>query len=150
MGASRGAGHPRRKIQASLWLHAETRDALRQVARAQREPMSALVERYIRAGLAREGVAHVEEAALPQLADLLRTLAEQHDQQVEERLARLLTRALLAADTTRRLLYAHMARQWGADQIRPVHEGARTAAINALREKGWAAAIRLDPEGGLE
>jgi hypothetical protein len=38
-----------------------------------------------------------------------------------------------------------MAKQWGgAEQIRPVHDSAKLASINALRERGWAAALRLD------
>ena len=65
----------------------------------------------------------------------------------EDRLAKLLTRNIIASDTTRRLLFAHMARQWGGgEQIRQAHDSARTASINALRERGWAAALRLDVE----
>jgi len=43
--------------------------------------------------------------------------------------------------------FAHMVRQWGGvEQIRQAHESARTASINALREHGWVAALRLDAE----
>ena len=89
----------------------------------------------------------MEETALPHLAEALRVALAEQARRSEDRLAKLLTRTIISSDTTRRLLFAHMARQWGGgEQIRQAHESARTASINALRERGWAAALRLDAE----
>ena len=76
----------------------------------------------------------------------MRAALEEHARHTEDRLAKLLTRDIIASDTTRRLLFAGMAKQWGGEAVRPVHDSARTAAINALKERGWAAALRLDVE----
>jgi hypothetical protein len=137
----------RAKVRLSLWLRPSTLAALRTRAGTQRVPIAELAERFIREGL-EDGAAHqLEESALPALTAAVRVALAEERRQTEERLARLLTRAIIASDTTRRLLFAHMARQWGgAEQIRPVHDSARTAAIDALRERGSPAALRLDVE----
>jgi hypothetical protein len=114
-------------------------------ARERRLPACELAERLIRGGLERGAVRQLEETALPALAEAVRVALEEHERHSVDRLAKLLVRNLIASDTTRRLLFSHMARQWGgAEQIRPVHDAAKLASINALRDRGWAAALRLD------
>ena len=137
----------RSKRRITLWLTPETMATLQACgAGAARVPLCELAERFIRTGLKDSSARQLESAAMPALADAVRTLLDEHAHQAEDRLARLLTRAILASDTTRRLVYAHMTKQWGADLVRPVHASARTAAINALKEKGWAASLVPDVE----
>jgi hypothetical protein len=109
--------------------------------------MSVLAERLICAGLERGAAGRLEAAALPALVAAVQEALDARTRQTEERLAKLLVRNVIASDTARRLLFAHMAKQWGgAEHIRQVHDSARTAAIHALRERGWVAALRLDIE----
>lgn len=137
----------RAKTRLNLRLSPHTRTLLTMAARERGIPLCELAERLIRAGLTQTTAQHLEAAALPALAETVRAALAEHAQHSEDRLARLLTRGIIASDTTRRLLFAHMARQWGgAEQIRTVHDSARTASINALRERGWLAALRLDGE----
>src|SRR4051794_793536 len=124
------------KKQVQLRLSPETIVALRTTARARGLPLSVLAERLLLTGLEATATEQLEATLLPALGEVLKGTLDDHLHRQEDRLAKLLTRAILASDTTRRLLYAHMAKQWGAEQVRPVHEGARTAAINGLREKG--------------
>ncbi len=143
----RAAARRRSKHRITLWLTPETMATLQARARERRAPVCDLAERFIRKGLEAGAARQLEETALPALADAVRLALEDHARQTEDRLAKLLTRNIIASDTTRRLLFAHMARQWGgAEGIRQAHESARTASINALRERGWVAALRLDAE----
>jgi hypothetical protein len=140
---------PQRRTKARLicWLSPGVLAALRAQATVHRMPVSTLTEYLIRAGLEHGAARQLEETALPVLADTIRAVLEDHAHHMEERLAKLLARNVLICDTTRRLLFAHMARQWGgAEKIRATHDSACTASVNALREKGWAAALRLDAE----
>jgi hypothetical protein len=139
---------PRRtKSEITLRFQPETVAALRTAARARHVPACTLAERFIRVGLEQGALRQVEDTALPQLAEAVRMALEDYARHTEDRLARLLARNIITSDTTRRLLYTHMAKQWGGGElIRPVLESARTASINALRERGWAAALRLDVE----
>ena len=154
MAATRGAGGYQRRVRPSrtkaqmcLWLPPELLSSVRRAARERGVPASELIERYVRAGMQRASLRQIEEQALPLLTEAVRVALDDHARQTEERLAKLLTRTIIASDTTRRLLFAHMARQWGgSEQIRQAHESARTASINALRERGWVAALRLDVE----
>jgi len=134
----------RSKVRMTLRLGAGTRDALMAAARERRIPASELAERILRADLERGAVRQLEGTALPQLAEAVRAALEEHARHTEDRLAKLLVRNIIASDTTRRLLFAQMAKQWGGEAVRPVHDSARNAAIDALRERGWAAALRLD------
>jgi hypothetical protein len=137
----------RTKVRLSCWLSPEVLAGLREQAAARRLPLSLLAERLIHAGLEQSAVRRMEETALPAIAETVRTAMDEHARQTEDRLAKLLTRNIIASDTTRRLLFAHMARQWGGgEQIRQAHDSARTASIDALRERGWMAALRLDVE----
>ena len=137
----------RAKTRLNLRLSPQTRAALLAAARERRVPACDLAERLISAGLQQGAVRQLQETALPQLAEAVRLALEEHARHTEDRLAKLLTRNIIASDTTRRLLFAHMARQWGGgEQIRQAHDSARTASINALRERGWVAALRLDVE----
>jgi hypothetical protein len=132
----------------NLRLSEQTRAALLAAARERRVPACDLAERLIYVGLQRGAIQQLEDTALPQLAEATRLALEEHARHTEERLAKLLARNIIISDTTRRLLYAHMARQWGGGEaIRQAHDSARTASINALRERGWAATLRLDVEG---
>jgi len=144
--AQRQWDQQRAKTRLNLRLSRQTRAALAAAARERRIPSCELAERLIRDGLQREAARQLEGAALPQLADAVRAALEEHARHTEDRLAKLLVRSIIAGDTTRRLLFAQMARQWGAEAVRPVHDSARTAAISALKERGWAAALRLDAE----
>ena len=137
----------RAKTRLNLRLSPHTRTLLTIAARERGVPLCELAERLIRTGLAKATAQQLETTALPVLADTLRAALEEQAQRTEDRLAKLLTRSIIASDTTRRLLFAHMARQWGgAEGIRQVHDSARTASIDALRERGWLAALRLDAE----
>jgi len=137
----------RAKTRLNLRLSAQTRVALLAAARERRVPACDLAERLISAGLQRGAIRQLEDTALPQLAEAIRVALEEHARHSEDRLAKLLTRTIITSDTTRRLLFAHMAKQWGGGEgIRQAHDSARTASINALRERGWAAALRLDVE----
>jgi hypothetical protein len=137
----------RSKTRLTLRLHGDTLAALLAAARARRVPVCDLAERLIHAGLESGSAQQLEETGLPLLAETVRVALDEYARQSEERLAKLLTRNIIASDTTRRLLFAHMARQWGGgEQIRQAHDSARTASINALRERGWVAAIQLDVE----
>jgi hypothetical protein len=129
----------------TLRLERSTRTALRAAARERRMPACELAERLIRVGLERGAARQLEETALPALAEAVRVALQEHERRSVDRLAKLLVRNLIACDTTRRLLFSHMAKQWGgAEVIRPVHEAAKVASINALRERGWTATLRLD------
>src|SRR5207302_1035512 len=133
----------RTKVRLSCWLSPEVLTGLRAQATARHLPLSLLAERLIDAGLEQSAVRRMEETALPAIAETVRTAMDEHARQTEDRLAKLLTRNIIASDTTRRLLFAHMARQWGGgEQIRQAHDSARTASIDALRERGWMAALR--------
>jgi hypothetical protein len=137
----------RAKTRLNLRLSQETRAALLAAARERQIPACDLAERFISAGLQHGAVQQLEETALPLLAEAVRVALEDVARHTEDRLAKLLARNIVTSDTTRRLLFTHMARQWGGgEQIRPVLESARTASINALREHGWAAALRLEGE----
>ena len=137
----------RAKTRLHLRLSQQTRAALLAAARERQVPVCDLAERLIYAGLQHGAARQLQETALPQIAETVRLALDDHARQSEDRLAKLLTRNIIASDTTRRLLFAHMARQWGGgEQIRQAHESARTASINALRERGWLAALRLDIE----
>ena len=137
----------RAKTRLNLRLSQQTRAALLAAARERQIPACDLAERLIAAGLRHGAVHQLEETALPLLAEAVRVALEDFARHTEDRLAKLLARNIITSDTTRRLLYTHMARQWGGgEQIRPALESARTASINALRERGWAAALRLDVE----
>jgi hypothetical protein len=141
----------RNKARMTLRIHTDTLMALLAAARARRIPACDLAERLIRAGLQAGAARQVEETALPLVAEAVRLALEERARATEDRLAKLLVRDILASDTTRRLLFAHMVRQWGeVEQIRQAHESARTASINALREHGWLAALRVDAEEWTE
>jgi hypothetical protein len=140
----------RAKRQLQLRLTPDVLEALRATARERRMPISELAERFIRAGLERGAARTLEETALPAVAEAVRLALEAQARRSEERLAKLLTGAILTGDITRRLVFASLVQQWGREQIQPVHDAARTAAIDALRQKGWAAALRLDVEDVLE
>jgi hypothetical protein len=147
----RAAESRRSKHRITLWLTPETMATLQTRAREQRAPVCELAERFIRKGLEGGAARQLEDAALPALTAAVRMALEDHARQTEDRIAKLLTRNIITSDTTRRLLFAHMARQWGGgDQIRYAHDSARTASINALRERGWIAALRLDAEELVE
>jgi hypothetical protein len=134
-GAQRRWDQRRAKTRLNLRLSPQTRSLLANAARERGVPMCELAERLIRTGLSPASAPRGESAALP---SALRTALEEQARRTEERLAKLLVRSIVASDTTRRLLFAHMARRWGgADAIQPVHDSARTASINALRERGW-------------
>jgi hypothetical protein len=138
-------------MEMTLRFYPETLAVLRATARERRVPVCDLAERLIRVGLHGSAARQVEETALPLVAEAVRVALEERARSTEDRLAKLLVRDILASDTTRRLLFAHMVRQWGeVAQIRQVHESARTASINALREHGWVAALRLDAEEWAE
>jgi hypothetical protein len=135
------------KTRLNLRLSQQTRAALLAAARERRLPVCDLAERLIYAGLQQGAVRNQEEAALPLLAEAVRVALDEHARLTEDRLAKLLTRSIITSDTTRRMLFAHMAKQWGGgEQIQLAHDSARTASINALRERGWIAALRLDIE----
>ena len=136
----------RSKRRITLWLTPETMTTLQGWARERRVPVCELAERFIRAGLAAGTTHQLEETSLPLLVEALRAALEDHERHAEDRLARLLVRSTVAADTTRRLLFTYLARQWGADATHQVLEGARTASIDALRRQGWSAALRPDGE----
>jgi hypothetical protein len=143
----RWAERRRHKARMTLRLHEDTLAALSATARERGMPVSDLAERLIDAGLERGALGRLEETALPALAETVRVVLEEQSRLSEDRLAKLLTRAIITSDTTRRLVFAHMAKQWGGgEQMRLVHESARTASINALRERGWVAALQLDTE----
>jgi hypothetical protein len=113
--------------------------------------MSVLAERLIRAGLEKSGDPWVQEESLALVVEAVRRALAEHVEHREQRLAVLLARTLIASDTTRRLLFAHMARQWGgADQIRLAHDSARTASINALRDRGWADMVPHEAEDPVQ
>jgi hypothetical protein len=140
----------RSKTRMTLRLAGSTRTALMTVARERRMPACELAERLIRVGLEGGAARQLEETALPALAEAVRFALEEWERRSADRLAKLLVRNLIASDTTRRLLFSHMAKQWGgAEQIRPVHDAAKVASINALRERGWAAALRLDVDEAM-
>lgn len=143
----RGWDQHRAKTRLNLRLSPQTRAALSVTARARGIPQCELAERFIRTGLAQTAVQSVDMDTNPAHTEALRAVLADQARQTEDRLAKLLTRNIIASDTTRRLLFAHMARQWGGgEQIRQAHDSARTASINALRERGWVAALRLDIE----
>jgi hypothetical protein len=128
-------------------LQPATLQGLQAEARERRLPVCEVIERYIRLGREQRAAQSLGEAASAMLAEAVRTALDDHARQTEDRLAKLLTRTIIASDTTRRLLFAHMAKQWGgAEAIRQVHDSARTASINALRERGWVAALQLDTQ----
>ena len=142
----RRARAARTKAQMCLWLQPELLRSVRQTARERGVPASELIERCVRAGLEAGAARQLEESSLPLLAEVVHAALEDHDRRAEDRLARLLVRSIVAADTTRRLLFTYLARQWGADATRQVLDSARTASIDALRRHGWSAALRLDGE----
>jgi hypothetical protein len=135
------------KQRLHLRLSEHTRTLLVHAARQRQMPINELAEHLITRGLASAALQDVEETALPHLSEALRVALAEQARRSEDRLARLLTRAIISSDTTRRLLFAHMVRQWGnSEQLRQAHDSARLASINALRERGWAAALGLDTE----
>lgn len=137
----------RAKTRLNLRLSQQTRAALLAAAHERRVPACDLAERLIHVGLQRGAVRQIEDTAFPLLAEAVRVALEEHARHTEDRLAKLLTRNIITSDTTRRLLFAHMAKQWGGGEgIRQAHDSARTASVNALRERGWVAALRLDVE----
>lgn len=141
----RRARRRRTKAQMCLWLQPDLLNRVRLAAREQRTSSSALIERFVKRGLADSTARELEETSLPAITEAIRAALDEHEQHRDDRLASLLTRSIIASDTTRRLLFAHMARQWGgAEQIRQAHDSARTASINALREHGWQLAIADD------
>jgi hypothetical protein len=145
--AQRRWDQQRAKTRLNLRLSPQTRSLLAAAARERGVPLCELAERLIRTGLTQATAYQFEATALPLFADAVRAALAEQAKHNEDRMAKLLTRTIIISDTTRRLLFAHMARQWGgAAQIRQAHESARTASINALRERGWAAAVRLDVE----
>ena len=150
-GRRRRARPVRTKVQMCLWLQPDILSNVRRVASERNISASELVERCVSAGLQRTSLRQMEETALPALAEAVRLALEDHNRQTEDRLAKLLARTIITSDTTRRLLFAHMAKQWGgSEQIQLAHDSARTASINALRERGWIAALRLDIEEPAE
>lgn len=145
------APNRRSKARMQCWLSPDVLTDLRTQAAALRTPISVLTERMIRAGLEEAAVRQLEDASLAAVVDAVRVTLAEYANQREDRLAKLLVRNIIASDTTRRLLFAHMARQWGgAEQIRLAHDSARTASINALRERGWNDALPADSEESLQ
>jgi hypothetical protein len=140
----------RSKARMTLRLAGSTRIALMAAARERGIPASELAERLIRAGLERGAARQMEDTAMPAIVQAVLAALDEHERRGTDRLAKLLVRSIVAGDTTRRLLFAHMARRWGgADAIHQVHEAARLGAINALRDRGWAAALRLDIDDAM-
>src|SRR5690348_4559566 len=118
-GRARRPRPARSKAQMCLWLPPELLSRVRTVARERGISTSELIERLISTSLEAGAARQLEATALPALADTVRMVLDEHSRRTEDRLAKLLTRNIIASDTTRRLLFAHMARQWGgAEQIR--------------------------------
>lgn len=135
----------RAKTRLNLRLSPQTRASLIAAAHEHQIPACEVAERLIRAGLQQGTQQLVEPGILPLLAEAVRAALEDHDCQAEDRLARLLVRVTVASDTTRRLLFTYLARQWGAEATRQVLDSAHLASVDALRKRGWTA-LRLDGE----
>jgi hypothetical protein len=106
----------RSHLRNTLWLTPETTATLQAWSRERRLPVCDAVERFIRSGLEAGATNQLEKTALSNLVKAVRAALDDHAHQSEERLAELLARNTIASDTARRLLFAHMARQWGGGE----------------------------------
>ena len=103
----------RAKTRLNLRLSPHTRALLAVAARERGVPLCELAERLIRTGLAKATAQQLETTALPVLADTVRAALEEQARAPRTGWPSCSTRSIVASDTTRRLLFAHMAKQWG-------------------------------------
>ena len=131
----------RSKARLCCWLSATTLADLKTRAHDLDMPISELAETFLRTGLQTDAARVLEDTALPRLEVALQKVMREQVAHTEERLAKLLVRIALETGTARRLVYIDLTDRKGRETSQQMNQAAYTAAVNALKERGWEAAV---------
>ncbi len=147
--------------QLNVWIDSDLKDALTERAKREKTSVTDLTEDILRQDMARQNGEIIEQQALPIIREIVTTEVrkgiaqllndlrnELHPDLMEEikmvtrisddRLAKLVVRAVRDAGISRRLVIAHLSKAYGPDFARSAYESAKEDAGKELATKSTA------------
>ena len=147
--------------QLNVWIDSDLKVALAERAKREKKSVTDLTEEILRQDMARQNGEIIEQQALPIIRDIVTTEVrkgmaqllgdlrdELHQDLLEEiktvsrhsddRLAKLVVRAIRDAGISRRLVVAHLSKAYGPDFARSAYESAKEDAGKELASKATA------------
>jgi hypothetical protein len=159
--------------QLNVWIDSQLKDALAERAKREKRSVTDLTESILHQDMARYNGEVIEQQALPILRGIVTTEVRQGMAQLlndlrgefyldlieeiktmihysDDRLAKLLVRAIRETAISRRLVIAHFSKVYGPDVARSAYESAKEEVSKELMGKGTTKArepeIRMEQE----